>query len=357
MSKIQIIQPGEDKAEVKPPESLSYHQAHKLACVNEAFDFVEGLLGVGASSVAYGPSNVGKSFWVLDLAACVATGRPFRDELEVDQGAVLILALEGRHGMVNRLEVLRRRGVILDDTKLFVSFDHVDFTGVTYGQRVAETCRKIEKEQGVSFKMIIVDTLSRAMAGGDENSSRDMMVAVGEIDLIRGETGAHVMVIHHSGKDATKGARGSSALRAAVDTEIEISRPEMGTVTTASVMKQRDFQVGKPMPFSLEVMKLGVDRRGKPITSCFVKHEDEVMAGQPRGRGRPRAFVDKNDLLSLLPQPSTTAWQKAAREEFGVSRTAFYEVRKTLEESKAAVHSKTDGWKIPSAIFRTKENQ
>ena len=352
-STIQIIQPQDDEVEVGPPASLSYQRAHELAGVNETFDFVEGLLGVGATSLIYGPSNVAKTFEVLDLCACIATGRPFRDELEVDQGAVLFLALEGRGGMVNRIEALRRRELITAETPLFVSFDHVELTTGTYGQRVAETCRKIEREEGVSFKLIVIDTLSRAMAGGDENSGRDMMIAVGEIDLIRGETGAHVMIIHHTGKDETRGARGSSTLRAAVDTEIELSRPEGSLITTARVTKQRDFQIGPPMPFSLEVVELGVDRRGNPITSCVVKHEDEIMAGQPRGRGRPKSSANKTDLLNLLPQPSTTAWQKAASDELGVGKTAFYELRKIIEASKAAVHSKTDGWKIPQVIFRT----
>lgn len=356
---IKIIEPQDDEVEVAPAATLSYQQAYELAGVNEAFDFVEGLLGVGASSVVYGPSNVGKSFWILNLAVSVANGSPFRDDLEVDQGAVLYLALEGRGGMLNRLESLRRRGANNVETPLFVSFDHVDLTGVpskncaTYGQIVADTCRKIEREQGVSFKLIIVDTLSRAMAGGDENSGRDMMIAVGEIDLIRGETGAHVLIIHHSGKDETRGARGSSTLRAAVDTEIELSRPEGSLITTARVTKQRDFPIGKPMPFSLEVVELGVDRRGNPITSCVVKHEDEIMAGQPRGRGRPKSSASSNDLLALLPQPSTTAWQMAASEELGVGKTAFYNLKKDIVASKSALHSKADGWKIAQVIFRT----
>jgi hypothetical protein len=354
---IKIIEPQDEEVEVTPPATLNATRAHELAGVNEAFDFVEGLLGVGASSLVYGPSNVGKSFLILDLCACVATGRSFRGELEVDQGGVLYLSLEGRHGTINRLEAIKRRELIAAETPLFVSFDHVSLTspsiGPTYGQIVAETCRKIEREQGVSFKLIIVDTLSRAMAGGDENSGRDMMIAVGEIDLIRGETGAHVMIVHHSGKDETRGARGSSTLRAAVDTEIELSRPEGSAITTMRVTKQRDFQIGPPMPFSLEVVELGTDRRGNPINTCVVKHEDEIMAGQPRGRGRPKSSVSKTDLLNLLPQPSTKAWQEAASHELGVGKTAFYELRKIIEASKAAVHGKTDGWKIPQVIFRT----
>jgi len=84
-----------------------------------------------------------------------------------------------------------------------------------------------------------------------------------------------------------------------------------------------------------------------------VKHEDEIMAGQPRGRGRPKSSANKADLLNLLPQPSTTAWQEAVSDELGVGKTAFYELLKIIKASKAAVHSKTEGWKIPQVIFRT----
>ena len=75
-----------------------------------AADFVEGLLTEGGASVIYGPSNCGKSFWVLDLAVAVATGKPFRGNREVDQGAVIYVALEGSHGVSNRIEALRREG-------------------------------------------------------------------------------------------------------------------------------------------------------------------------------------------------------------------------------------------------------
>ena len=68
---------------------------------------MQNLLTAGGASVVYGPSNTGKSFWGLELAASVATGRPFMDSLEVDQGAVIYFALEGIHGARNRIHALR----------------------------------------------------------------------------------------------------------------------------------------------------------------------------------------------------------------------------------------------------------
>jgi RecA-family ATPase len=122
--------------------------------------------------------------------------------------------------------------------------------------------------------LIVVDTLSRAMAGGNENSPEDMDALVGHIDLIRQALPSHVSVIHHSGKDAARGARGHSSLRAAADTEIEITR-EIGTKTsTARVTKQRELELGDEFPFCLVPVELGTNRRGKAVTSCVVRAND-----------------------------------------------------------------------------------
>ena len=104
------------------------------------------------------------------------------------------------------------------------------------------------------------------MAGGDENSGKDIGAAVKVMDKIREETGAHVCLIHHCGKDEARGARGHSSLRAAIDTEIEITRPEGSIISTVRATKQRDLQAGDAMPFSLKVITIGMNRRGKPIT-------------------------------------------------------------------------------------------
>lgn len=110
------------------------------------------------------------------------------------------------------------------------------------------------------------ETASR-VAGGDENSSTDMGAMVTHLDYLRHATKAHLLVVHHSGKDASKGARGHSLLRAATDTEIEI---QIGRIT---VTKQRDLGLAWPSGscgFSLDVVELGRDEDGDPITSCVV---------------------------------------------------------------------------------------
>jgi hypothetical protein len=136
-----------------------------------------------------------------------------------------------------------------------------------------------------SISLVVVDTLARVMSGGDENTTVDMSQFVGHCDDLRVATKSHVMVVHHSGKDTSKGARGSSALRAATDTEIEIEAGE--GFSTARVEKQRELEMGGEFCFRLSVVELGSNRRGKPVTSCVVEPLDEVPEKATKNR-RPR---------------------------------------------------------------------
>jgi hypothetical protein len=121
--------------------------------------------------------------------------------------------------------------------------------------------------------MICVDTLSRAMAGGDENGAVDMTAFISNLDAVRDVTGAHIMIVHHSGKDTAKGARGHSSLRAATDTEIELEVDQ--GIRKATATKQRDLEPQEPIMFVLKVHKLGVDEDGDDVTTCTITEADE----------------------------------------------------------------------------------
>lgn len=306
-----------------PPPSFPITRANQLGGLHVAADFVEGLLTEGGASVLYGPSNVGKSFWILDLSAHVATGKLWRDEIDIDQGAVVYVALEGSSGLRNRLEAMRRAGILPDSAPFFVCVAPVSLLEKGHAELLAQSVREAARESDLPCRLVVLDTLARAMAGGNENAGEDMTAAVASIDAIRAATGAHVCVIHHCGKDEARGARGHSSLRAAVDTEIEVFRPEGERVSTVRVTKQRDLEPGEPMPFTLKQVILGTNRRGKDITSCVVHHEDEMMASDRSKPGRPKAAEDAK-LLSLLPQPSTMDWRKAADQRHGVPKSSFY---------------------------------
>ena len=232
---------------------------------------IKNWLGRGQMSVVYGPSNVGKSFFALDMALCIAAGIEWQGA-KVRSGPVLYLATEGGNAFQSRCVALREEYNV-SDVPLAVRPSPIDLLRPEADlAALIQLCQSIEAECGEPIAMIVVDTLSRAMAGGDENGPTDMTSFIANLDALRDVTGAHIMIVHHSGKDTAKGARGHSSLRAATDTEIEMEVD--GKIRTATATKQRDLEPQEPIVFTLKIHKLGVDEDGDPVTTCTITPAD-----------------------------------------------------------------------------------
>ena len=249
-------------------------------------DFVEDTLGIGQMSVVYGESNSGKTFFACDLALHTSMGWDWRG-LETEQTGVIYCALEGTHGITNRLAAFKDH--YKDKMQGEIPPFGIITTGINLLDPEADTRRLIDTVIAAQDRapqpvgLIVIDTLSRAISGGNENSPDDMGAIVINSDRIRQATGGHVMFIHHSGKDQARGARGHSLLRAATDTEIEVQRSDNGP-SVATVRKQREFEGGQEYAFGLKQITLGLNKRGKEVTSCVVTHDAEMPIKQKPGR-------------------------------------------------------------------------
>jgi len=222
---------------------------------------VKGWLDRGAVSVVYGEANVGKSFWAIDLAHHVNRGE-WWNGCKVRGGQVLYVAAEGGAMLSNRLAARQARFCVLRQP-VQLKRQNGD------AGNLAAAAGKVAEMHG-PFSLIIFDTLARVMGGADENAAQDIEGLMGQADILRAHTGAHVMFIHHSGKDVARGARGHSSLRAAVDTEIELTKGESG-LRMARATKQRDFAAGAEQEFDLEEVVLGKDQDGDVVSSCIIK--------------------------------------------------------------------------------------
>ena len=171
-----------------------------------------------------------------------------------------------------------------------------------------ETLSAIEKRYG-PIRLVVIDTLARAMAGGDENSAKDMGLFVSSCDTVRQQTRAHVAIIHHSGKDDTRGARGSTALLGGIDTEIELKRDDNSRIVTAAITKQREMEIGRSVNYTLEVVALGTDRRGKTVTSCVVMPVDNSIVMTSKDRSR-RLTPDQSMILNAVREVTIRVGKK-----------------------------------------------
>ena len=290
-----------ETGEFKAPEwaGLPLVFAGDVQPVTEATDFVEDLLREKEFSVIYGESNCGKTFFMLDLAMHVALGMKWRGK-QVDQGGVIYAALEGGHGTKNRIVAFREHHKITQDIPLAIIPSNINFLDIEGDiTKLVEAVQYAKNRLG-NVKLIVIDTLARAISGGDENSSTDMGQLIINADILRGITGAHIAFVHHCGKDSAKGARGHSSLRAAVDTEIEIARENTDAPSTIKVVKQREMEMIEDMAFSLSRTVLGVNKRGKEVISCVVVPAEVVAADKIITLSPQEQFVYDSVVESII---------------------------------------------------------
>lgn len=264
-----------------PPLPLSVAFADELP---EAFtppdELVEGVLTAGDGSVLYGDSNSGKTFFVIDMAAAVARGAQWMGR-NTEPGLVVYLAAESPASVRSRLQAYQKHHGVRVPNFAIVQSPIDLFDGDADTEAVIAVVRQLERQRGQKVRLIVGDTLARLSAGANENAGQDMGLVVRRFDRIRTACNAHFLLIHHSGKAAANGARGWSGIRAAVDTEIEVTDSPAGRC--AEITKQRDLSTkGERIGFRLEPVTLGLTKWGAAATSCVVVPAD--APDKPQGK-------------------------------------------------------------------------
>ena len=257
---------------------------------------IKSVLPKAGLGVMYGASGGGKSFVVLDMGMAIARGVEWRGK-RVRQGRVAYIAAEGADGFRKRLAAYAQHHS--------VDLSSVPMTVLNAAPNLLEKQDAVDVAKGIKAAggadLIIVDTFAQTTPGANENSGEDVGLALGYCRRIHEVTGAMVLLIHHSGKDTTKGARGWSGLRAAADAEIEVVRD--GDQRMLRLSKSKDGEDGLQWGFGLEVVQLGVDEDLDPITSCVVI-EAALPSGQPTRQLGPVELV-VNEVIQEFAQAGT----------------------------------------------------
>ncbi len=257
---------------------------------------VKRVLDAGSLAEIFGPTSCGKSFFATDLGLHVAAGWEWSGH-RVCQAGVLYVNAEGGMAILNRLDAWRpHHDVDLDKIAFAVV---IEPTNLLIPAGVDQVLADAERVPNLG--LIEIDTAARVMPGGDENTE-SMSTFVAACDRIRAETGAAVNVIHHSGKDSSKGSRGSTVLPFGADTVIEVSQDPLSKIITATLNKQRDGATGPLLNFTLKVIELDIDADGDAITSCVVEPTDRKPAKSMTGKQR-RAIETLNNLAADHGKP------------------------------------------------------
>lgn len=279
----------------------------ELLALPASIDLVQGLVPEAAFFVPYGAPGSGKTFFVLDLALCVAANRSFHGH-DVRQGPVAYVVAEGVRGIGRRVAAWRS------------ARQHPDPIPVHFLPQAVRVLQPSDVEAllgelgawNPAPALVVFDTVAQCLVGGDENTPKDMGTLIDVGNQIRQRFGAAFLAVHHSGWDL-KRERGSSTLRGAADLIAKVSNED--GIVSVTCDKNKDGPPFLPLRFRLEP-------KGD---SCILTHAAE----------RPEDFTgnDRKALAALRTivlddGVTATHWEKCA----GLAHNSFYTTRKRLVE-------------------------
>jgi KaiC/GvpD/RAD55 family RecA-like ATPase len=235
----------------------------------------------------FGETGSGKSFFVIDLVLAIARGQEWNG-YKVTQGNVAYVVAEGAGSFHLRTDAYaKHHGVDVDELPFYVLGDAPNMLDdAAVGELLAALAEHAD------LKVVVLDTLAQVTSGANENSGEDMGRALAAAKRISKATGAVVLIVAHTGKDASRGIRGWSGIKAALDFEICIEKS--GELRAATITKVKDGDgEGIAFPFKLESVSLGVDDEGFDVASCVVNVSGELAK---KGAGAKRLTAGRDDV-------------------------------------------------------------
>jgi hypothetical protein len=260
-AKFQPI-PGEAIAEHDPRIKLIAFNDIRLS--TQRRDLVKGLIPREGLVVIWGEPKCGKSFWIFDLMMHVALGWKYRGR-RIQQGSVVYCAFEGQHGFEARVEAFRQRHLPEQPNHIPFYLEPLTLDLVSDQQELIAAVRT--QLRGAAPVAVVLDTLNRSIRGS-ESKDEDMAAYIAAADAIREAFQCVVIIVHHCGINGDR-PRGHTSLTGAIDTQLAVKR-DASCAVIVEVELAKDGPQGDKIVSRLEVVEVGLDEDGEPITSCVV---------------------------------------------------------------------------------------
>jgi hypothetical protein len=328
---------------------------------------IENVLPKKAFAALYGPPGSYKSFVALDIAEAIATGRTWMGREVQAAGAVLYIAGEGFGGIGARIKACKMHNATQAGAEIYVIRAAINMRSSAEDfDLLVASIKDLVERTGVQFELVQIDTLARAFGGGNENNSEDMGAFIHNAGRIQRMLNCAMMVLHHSGKDATKGLRGHSSLLGAVDTQLELlkidatpnpSSPIAGS-GILTISKQKDGQDGLKIGFEMVKVEIQSSQLGlaEAQISLAVRPSDEAIQQQEQASAIQRQ--EKPRKLQENQQVALNAIHKAI-EKNGHMTNVGNERHKTVtvnEWKEEFVKLKGDSQSINTDFYKGKKS-
>ena len=289
----------------------------QLSSLPPPVQLVDGLIYQNTLINVFGPPASFKSFLALDIALSIAHGCSWHGR-GTKTGPVLYIAAEGSSGIRKRATAWMQDNGIKDNGEPFFVLpqavnirDHAEVEAL-----IAETTETLPK----SPMLVVIDTLARSFGGGDENNGESMGEFIVGCDAIRNAfDGAAVMIVHHSGKDTTRGARGHSSLFGAVDTELELKRSQGTDTVSIRNSKQKDAEESDAIRLTARVVAL------PPSGALSLTEESSIVLDDAAGNEATEKRYPQGANQKAIHAQITRAINEVGKEEYvnGKTRTVI----------------------------------
>lgn len=239
----------EDLAPARPNRFRAW-ELEELAALPPPSWLVPEMIPDKGLSLFYGPGDSYKTFLVLDIGLALAKAGK----------TVLYLAGEGGVGAYQRIAAWK----LAHEVERLREFKVVrEMPWASDGGMLTEFLEENRKHRP---DLIIVDTAARMMFGLNENDARDMGTLVMALDTIKRQFDCAVVAIHHTGKDVTKGARGSDALLYATDAAFEVQADVKIKAAAIHCRRQKDAK-RRETPWTFEGREVAGSLVFQPISA------------------------------------------------------------------------------------------
>lgn len=307
------------------------------------------VMAIGENSSWYGEPGSLKSALMTDIAVHIAAGIDWRGHRIKTRCGVVYFAFE-RSGQAKRRLAAYRKRDDLHGLPIAVVPRLVDLLNPQCVDLIVGTVERAAEAFGVSVGLIVLDTYNKGIAagGGDENAAKDQNQAAAHLRLIHERLDVHIAGIGHTGKDTTRGERGSNAREGDVDLAVQIAGD---AVKTATVAKANDQEEGDLVSFKGEVVHLGRDEDGDPITAFIVSRAAAVKEAKGGSKLSDREALAMRALHAVrgtAPQVQAEAWREQLKREGVIKsddtnpRATYTRIRDGLVRKK--IISELDGW-------------
>ncbi|MUL49269.1 AAA family ATPase [Mycobacterium sp. CBMA293] len=226
-----------------------------LGQAQPATPVIPGLLNEGESGSLVARAGCGKSLLTLELAVCSALGTSVLGNQSRDPLTIMYIDMENPEAeLAQRLRAMGHEPAQLSGHPLlYFSFpDLPPLDTVEGGRRLALDAERFEPT------LIVLDTISR-LVEGKEDSADTWQNLYSHTMLPLRRQGRAVLRLDHQGRDASRGARGSSAKRDDVDVAWIMSRQGNDVTLT------RDKGRGTSYPESLVLRRHNTPLRHLPV--------------------------------------------------------------------------------------------